>query len=420
MSLAAELDVAVVGAGAAGVAAARRLAQAPVSVLVLEARDRIGGRAHTVEAGGLPLDLGCGWLHSGEVNPWTTIAQRLGFAIDRAPAPWMRQAYDLDFPIEEQRAYRRAFAALERRIEAAAKRPDRAVAELFEPGGRWNALLDAFSGYYNGAAFAEISVHDYAAFADTGTDWRVREGYGATVAAFGAGLPVALSSPVLRIERSGARLRIETPGGALEARCAVVTAPTAVIAEGRLAFDPPLPDTVEAAQALPLGHVDKAFLALAEPEAFEADTHLFGRTDTADTGSYHLRPFGRPVIECFFGGALAGQLEAAGEGALAAWAIDELVALLGSDFRRKLDPLAASRWTGDPWTRGAYSHALPGRAEARGALRRPADPRLFMAGEACSAHAFSTAHGAYETGLAAAEAALSFLAIKEQSAASPP
>jgi monoamine oxidase len=171
---------------------------------------------------------------------------------------------------------------------------------------------------------------------------------------------------------------------------------------------------------LPLGHVDKAFLALAEPEAFEADTHLFGRTDTADTGSYHMRPFGRPVIECFFGGAVAGQLEAAGEGALAAWAIDELVALLGSDFRRKLDPLAASRWTGDPWTRGAYSHALPGRAEARGALRRPADPRLFMAGEACSAHAFSTAHGAYETGLAAAEAALSFLAIKEQSAASPP
>ena len=115
-------------------------------------------------------------------------------------------------------------------------------------------------------------------------------------------------------------------------------------------------------------------------------------------GTYHLRPFGQPCIEGFFGGRFARELEDAGDGALAAQSIDEIVAFLGNDYRRKLKPLAELRWAHDPFARGSYSHALPGHADAREVLAAPVDGRLFFAGEATSPNFFSTAHGAREVG----------------------
>jgi monoamine oxidase len=125
--------------------------------------------------------------------------------------------------------------------------------------------------------------------------------------------------------------------------------------------------------------------------------------------TYQVRPFGRPRINCFFGGRFAAALEREGFDAMAAFATDELAGLLGGDVRQRLKPLAASFWRQDEFARGSYSYALPGHADDRGKLATPVDGRLFFAGEACSFHVFSTAHGAYETGTAAAEAALASL-----------
>ena len=410
--LPADVDIVVIGAGAAGLGAAQRLATEPVSFLVLEARDRPGGRGHSILSAGGVLDLGCGWLHSANRNPLVAQAERFGFTIDRAPPPWMRQAFDLNFPQEEQRAYRDAFEAFEARLDAAASGPDRPAAELMEPNGRWNAMLDAFSGYYNGAPFSDVSVHDYAAYDDSGVNWRVREGYGTAIAALAQDAPIAYGEAAAKLDHSGLRLRVDAPGGLVTAHAAIVCLPSTVIAEERFVFDPPLPTKRAAADALPLGNVEKAFLALAEPDAFPTDSHLYGRLDTALTPSFHLRPLNHPVVECFFGGALAKSLEGEGQGAFAASAIETLVDLLGSDIRRKLSPLAETSWTADPLTRGAYSHARPGFAHMRKVLAEPVEDRIFFAGEACSEHAFSTAHGAYETGLAAAEAALGALRVK--------
>ena len=410
--LPADVDIVVIGAGAAGIGVAQRLAAEPVSFLVLEARDRPGGRGHSILSAGGVLDLGCGWLHSADRNPLATLAEQSGFTIDRAPPPWMRQAFDLNFPPEDQRAYREAFEAFEARLDAAAHEPDRPASELMEPNGRWNAMLDAFSGYYNGAPFADVSVHDYAAYEDSGINWRVREGYGTAIAALAQNAPIAYGEAAARLNHSGLRLRVDAPGGAVTAHAAIVCLPSTVIAEEGFVFDPPLPYKRAAADALPLGHVEKAFLALAEPEALPVDSHLYGRLDTAMTASFHLRPLNHPVVECFFGGLLAQSLEGQGEGAFAANATDALVDLLGSDIRHKLSPLAETNWTADPLSRGAYSHARPGLAHMRKVLAEPVEERIFFAGEACSAHAFSTAHGAYETGLAAAEAALGALRAK--------
>ena len=109
-------------------------------------------------------------------------------------------------------------------------------------------------------------------------------------------------------------------------------------------------------------------LKLSDPGDFPADGNLRAATMRTAMGTYHLRPFGNDCIEGFFGGRFALDLEDAGDGAFAAQAIDEIAGLLGNDIRRRLSPLAESRWARDPWARGSYSHALPGHAHARAAL----------------------------------------------------
>jgi monoamine oxidase len=409
--MSATADVAIIGAGAAGLGAGRRLARAGVRAIVLDAASRVGGRAHTVTPQGLCLDLGCSWLHSADKNPLARLAPALGFEVDTSPAAWRRPALDVNFPLEHQREYRKAFQRLEDRIEAAAgELRDRPAGDLIPSRDqKWRPLLDAFSGYYNGTALGEVSVKDYAAYQPTATNWRLPQGYGTLVASLAQGLDVRLSTPVRRIRHDREPVEIVTDSGVLEARVALIAVPTSIIASGEIGFEPALPDKIDAAAALPLGHVEKAFLKLDDPSALPVERRVYGRTDTAETGSYTLRPLATPVVEGFFGGDLASALAQAGRGAKVAFAIDELTAVLGSDMRRRLSPLAESGWADDPHIRGAYSHARVGESGARAVLARPMSGHLFFAGEACSPHAFSTAHGAYESGVAAAEAALAAL-----------
>ena len=157
------------------------------------------------------------------------------------------------------------------------------------------------------------------------------------------------------------------------------------------------------------------FLALDQAEEFGPDCSLFGDINRTGTAIYQFRPFGRPMIEAYFGGRQAAELEAGGEAAFFDFAVAELTARLGSDFARRVKPIAIHRWGADPLARGSYSYALPGEAACRQTLAAPVDDRLFFAGEACSTHDFSTAHGALETGIAAAEQALAARRIYEAS-----
>ncbi|WP_244625488.1 flavin monoamine oxidase family protein [Methylobacterium mesophilicum] len=403
------------GAGAAGLAAGRRLSagRPELRIQVLEAQDRTGGRAHTVvpDAVGAPLDLGCGWLHGAERNPWLAIAGDFGFHVDRTPAPWDVQYRDLGFPPADQRAYEAASEAFQARQAAAQGDPvDRPLGALLEPDDPWNGLLNAVSTYVSGAELDDLSTHDAARYQVHGSDWRVTEGYGRLVARYGDGLPVALGTPVSRVDHGAAGpVRLETPRGTLRAGAVVVTVSTNVLAEGAIRFDPPLPGKQAAAHALPLGLANKVFLHLVRPEELPADAHLIGNPRSARTGAYHLRPFGRPVIEGYLGGALARDLERAGSGAAAAFALDELVALLGADFRRRATLLTATRWGQDAAIRGSYAYARPGAADRRAVLAAPVGERLFFAGEATSPDAFTTVRGAYESGRRAADEVLAAL-----------
>jgi monoamine oxidase len=399
-----EYEVVVIGGGAAGIGAARRLHAAGVNYLLIEARARLGGRAFTmIDRSGRALDNGCGWLHSADRNPWNAIAFAQGKTVDRTRPPWERPGPEDIFPAAEHREFWAALHDLfERAEDAAREQPDQALANLLPENGRWNAMLNAASTYISGAELDRVSVYDTDRYADTGVNWRVLEGYGATVAAHGEGLNVALDCAVNRIDHVGPRLRIDTAQGAIAADRAIVTLPTSLIADEAL-FAPALPDKVEAARGLPLGLADKLFLSLERAEEFEADLRIFGRTDRAGTGNYHFRPFGRPLIEAYFGGRCAAALEQEGERGFMAFAREELTGVFGSDFAQRIELIHVHQWHNDPLARGSYSYALPGHADDRAKLARPVDDRLFFAGEACSPGDFSTAHGAFATGNVAAE-----------------
>jgi monoamine oxidase len=412
MSLPSEVDIAIIGAGAAGLGAARALENSGLSVIVLEARDRVGGRAHTVQAApDVIFDLGCGWLHSADKNSFIKIAEQLNFEIDKNLPPWRERAVGNAFPQAERDEFIRALEKFYDRAEAAAEEArksgrDRAASASLEPGNRWNPMIDAVSTYINGAELDTVSILDMDAYEDTNINWRVRRGYGALMSAYGAPCPLALDTQVKLIDHSGPRVRIETSRGALTARKVIVTVPTDLIADESIRFHPALPAKVDAARGLPLGLADKVVLALDEPEALPKEGNLRGATMRTAMGTYHLRPFGQPCIEGFFGGRFARQLEDAGDGALAAQSIDEIAGFLGNDYRRKLRPLRESRWAHDPFARGSYSHALPGHAGMRAVLASPVDGRLFFAGEATSPNFFSTAHGARDSGERAAKEVL--------------
>ena len=406
------VDVAVIGAGAAGVAAGRALAGAPLDVVVLEARDRIGGRAHTIDMDGAGLDMGCGWLHSADENVLAGLAGDEGFTLDRTPPPWRSQALNHEMSREDQAAFSETFAAFEDRVaEAAGRGEEGPAAALFDPDGRWNGRIDAISGALNGARFAEVSIRDYDAYRDTGVNWRVVEGYGRLVEHLGSALPVVFDCPVSRIDRSGPALRLDTAKGKIEARAVILTVPTSLFAVEAIRIDPPVADLLEAASGVPLGLASKLHLTVTGSDEFPPDSQLWGRRDTADTAGYHLRPFGRPMIEAYFGADLAWGLEREGEAAFFAFAADELAALLGSGIRRRLALVATSMWGTDPWARGAYSHALPGHADDRGRLKTPIENRIFIAGEATSDTFHGTAHGAWMEGERAAGQALTALGL---------
>jgi monoamine oxidase len=406
-----DFDAVVIGAGAAGVAAGRRLAAARQKIVVIEARDRIGGRAWTVPTAiGKPVDLGCEWLHSADINSWCEIAEELGFALDKTPPEWASRVaiHHDEAANDDWLAARNAF---EDAYDRAALEPeDRAASTLLPKNGRWNALLGAISTWANGAELELVSIKDHARYNNTSVNWRALDGYGALISAYGADLPIAFNTAVSEIDHRGRNIRLVTSAGAISTKTVIVTVSTNIIAEERVRFTPKLPVKLATAAGLPLGIANKLFLALDGPgEPAATYRHLIGSTQRVETGNYQIRPHGWPMISCYFGGRFATKLEQAGPQAMADFAIGELAGIYGSQIRARLRPLASSAWVSDPFARGSYSSALPAHADDRAIYMAPVDERIFFAGEACSRDQFGTAHAAYTSGVAAADQAVAAL-----------
>lgn len=403
-----EVDIVIVGGGAAGVGAARQLAHSGLSTLLLEAGARLGGRAFTQELHGMDLDLGCGWLHSADRNSWATIAKSAGIPLDQSRAAWGVQYRNLGFPPAEQAAAWQAFESWTQRLAHSPPASD-CAADALVPGDEWNAHIRAIVSYISGATLERLSAADYVAYDETSSEnnWRLRTGYGALVArSFPHQVALGLATPVESLALEGPGVSIATVSGNIRARAAILTVSTAVLAGDTIKLPAELAPWREAAASLPLGLNEKLFLEIVGVSPFEAETHVTGNPRDPRTASYYIRPFGRPVIECYFGGERARLLCEKGIAVGFDFAIGQLVNLFGANVRSCLRPLIASGWTRMTRVGGAYSYALPGRVSARKRLAQPFEACVFFAGEATNSSDFSTAHGAYDSGVRAASEAV--------------
>jgi monoamine oxidase len=407
-----DVDVVIVGGGAAGVGAARRLAQSSLSTVLFEAGARLGGRAWTQEISGRNLDLGCGWFHSADRNAWIGIAEGAGIPVDRRAAQWGIQYRDLGFPKAEQAEARGAFASWMQRLENAPP-PGDCAADALVSGSEWNDYIRTIVGFISGGSLEQLSIADYLAYDEASSDknWRVPTGYGALVAgSLPSKVAHRLATPVESIALGASGVTVRTPAGQLRARAAILTVSTAVLAGDTLQLPAELAPWREAASLLPLGRDEKLFLEIVGDAPFAAESQVLGDPRDVRTGSYYIRPLGSTVIECFFGGEGARFVDESGSAAGFDFAIEQLCALFGSGIRSALHPLVASSWRRMERIGGAYSYALPGHASARKALAQAFDDRLFFAGEATSARDFSTAHGAHDSGRRAADEVIAVLA----------
>lgn len=407
-----DVDLIIIGAGAAGIGAAKRSASIGLSFKLLEASHRIGGRAYTELIGPKrqPFDLGCHWLCSASLNPMVKTADELGFTYEKTG--YGGSAFYIDGRREtsaERDSWEAFYDSSYRAVgDAVAAGREGSVADLTPREDQWTSFFDYIFSLDTTVDPDRASAIDTEAYNDTQENWAVREGYGALIARFGADVPVELNTQVARLDWSGAGVRADTPKGTLRGRAAVVTVSTGILGAGDIRFDPALPaDKLEAIHHLPLGCQNRIALQLDRDvfgaDALDAVSILPSRSDDVPM-RFRIRPFGYDHVVALTGGRHGDWLERAGVEAAADLATENLKSIFGNDIARNIAAHTVTAWGGDPWVRGANSMAEPGHAGARAILREPLAERLFFAGEATHASFFSTCHGAYLSGIDAVDA----------------
>ena len=422
-----DVDVAVVGAGIAGLAAAGALTAAGLRCVVLEARDRVGGRIWTSNAwADLPVDLGASWLHGTEGNPVYDEATRLGIAtavfdvgsFDGAGSSIYYSGNGTELDGDEIEAYsdevigylegiaggsagrrslRAAIDDLPKRLGDLSREPEIAAA-LTDYAGDYGATLDDL-------ALRALDEDD----SFPGAQRIFPGGYGQLTQRIAEGLPVRLRTPVTGISlRAADHIVIDTADGQWRAGKVIVTVALGVLKSGALRFDPPLPAAHQRAiDAIGFGRFEKLLLRF--DTAFWDDVdqiQVAGRPGEPFTGWYNLnRVTGTPVLMALNGGAAAAAVDGMPVDRQTALASDVLAAVYPGRFRPPRAAQASSWWE-DEFSRGSYSFTAVGSGlQDREVLAAPVDGRLWLAGEASHAELHSTVHGAWLSGRAAAERA---------------
>ena len=406
-----EPDVIIIGAGAAGLSAAKELARLGLSHVVLEGSHRIGGRAYSEEiAPEVWFDLGCSYLHQGDTNPFVAIADELGVAIGKdkgdiftddklgiynngtALTPEERE----DYISSQNQWYESVYAA-------AGRGEDVAVADLVNLENKYAMTCANIMAATYAQDIDQVSSIEVATF-EKGPDIPILNGYGNLVAAWAGDIPVSLNTKVERIDYSKKGVSVETSRGTLQARTALSTVSNGILASGEIEFAPALPDwKIEAVLGLPNGTLHKVGVHFDE-DVFGPGGRGFHVNCDEDAGAagFEASVMGQNVAILFIGGRQAIWLEKQGQQASHDYAVSQVAEVFGNDIRQHVTRSIATAWTTDPWTRGSYSCALPGQGNQRVELARPVEDRLFFAGEATTVGDHACCHGAFRSGIRAA------------------
>lgn len=407
------VDVAIIGAGAAGLGAAKALQAAGKSFVVFEAMDRSGGRAWT-DTGtfGVPVDWGCHWLHSASINPMRQYADELGVDYLSHAVPWkVAQHGTVLNESKSDELFTELVRLYEVGLGAGAAGQDVALSDVVDTGSPAYSFFESAIQAEWGFTPAQVSTLDAARYKDTDENFAVTNGYGALVQQVAAGVPVELNTTVQQVVLDGNGVRVVTDRGAVEASAVIVTVSTNVLARQLIAFEPGLPDwKLAAAAAVPLGSDNKVVLQI-DRRALGIDEHCSVRIPFPGAPWFNVQtlPFGRDIVSIYMGGPLSAELEASGSEAQIAAGIEAMKSAFGSHIEAAIGERGASAWGLEPSILGAYGAARPGEADLRADLAKPVEDRIFFCGEATHPHFFSTCHGAWMSGERAAAEAVAIL-----------
>lgn len=397
------LDLVIVGAGVAGLSAGHAARAAGLSFAIIEAKDRIGGRAWTESTSlGQAFDHGAHFLHLASENPFRAVADTLEmpYMAGGYPTRW----FDGDWLGEAQSnaaeaTLRKGLAQIAAAGRAGDGRSAAAVwPRLSDPANLSRGLYEEFLG----ARGEDVDAAEHARYKDTYEDWPLQDGFGALIARWADGIPVILGCPVHVIDTRGKFARVETARGTLKARNVLVTVSTGVLGANAIRFLPELPDWKRAAiDAVPMGYAGKvAFRINSGPLAAIAPHH--GLVNSGGLfANIHVRPFGKPMVVAIVGGPTWELIERSGPAAMDAAARALVAAAHGKGAADGLNGAISTTWLGDPFVRGGHSYKRPSPLNARAVLAESIDGRIHFAGEACSAAAWATVHGAHATAVAA-------------------
>jgi monoamine oxidase len=403
-----ETDVVIVGAGAAGIAAARRIAAANRHFVLIEAADHVGGRCITdTRTFGPPFDRGAHWIHSPDINPVALLAPRRGIEIYRAPASQkvrvgLRNAREgelEDFLAAQVRATRAI-------VDAARKGDVPCEQALPNDLGDWRSTIAFVLGPFAcGKDLAKLSAVDFVRIAERRTDAFCRQGFGALLATHASGIAVQLSTPATAID-IGREVEVQTPRGTIAARAAIITVSTNVLASGRIRFMSESPQRMlDACASLSLGSYDHIALEFGgNPLGLESDDLVFEKSTDTRTGAILANVSGSPLCVIEVAGAFGRDLSEQGEAAMVNFAGEWLAKLYGTDVKKAVKRAVATRWNADPLALGAMSAAGPGGQAARRVLMEPLRDSVWFAGEAVHETLWGTVGGAWESGERAADA----------------
>ncbi|MGD9921744.1 MAG: flavin monoamine oxidase family protein [Pseudorhodoplanes sp.] len=413
--MAAETEVAIVGAGAAGIAAARKLMAAGRRVVVLEAADRVGGRCITDTATfGMPFDLGAHWMHEPEQNPLARLAPRTGLEIYPAPPGQKVRIGRRNAREGELEQFFAVMVRARRAIEDAARgKADISVAQAIPKDlGEWYPSVAFYLGPFGcGKDLAELSVMDFQRSDERNVDAYCRQGFGTLLARFADGLPVQLGTPVTRINTQGrGGITLETSKGSLQARSVIVTVSTNLLADSKLMPDLPKRQ-LDALNRLRLGHYERIALDIpGNPFDLARDDLVFEKVEDKQTAALLGNVGGSSLSFVDVAGSFGRELASKGPRDMTAFAMEWLDKLFGADVKKAVGRTHATQWAFAPFAQGAFSAASVGGQPARRILMtEPLRDRVFYAGEAAHETLWGTVGGAWESGERAADLALKLL-----------
>ena len=403
-------EVAIVGAGVAGLAAAKILKQHNVPFQLLEASHRIGGRAYSERLSNNSwFDLGCSYLHNGMINPFVSLANTLKFPIDFNNGNLFNsnkthyfldgKKIELGVPNPFDRSHNNLLEAIQN------SHTDKALSEAMDINDPYFPIYCHLSASLNAADPDLVSSKDYKASIYDGPDYPIPNGLGNLVKEWGKNINVSLNTIVREINWDGALIKLKTTKGCIFAKRVILTVSTGVLTGRDIEFNPSLPkEILIALDNLPMGTLNKIGICFKKQFFSQQEQGWYiswpnnKNITEQDIGSFQVSTSGPQNVVVFVGGRFAKWLEDRGTKVMLDYAISKIENVFGNECTEKIQNTITTAWASEPLTKGSYSYAVPGQSESRKKLSNTVDKKIHFAGEATEPKHFGTIHGAYFSG----------------------